>query len=33
MYGRAANLYKMAKKWAKAGDTFTTIADLHLKVN
>ncbi len=32
MYGRAANLYKMAKKWAKAGHTFTKIAERHLQV-
>ncbi len=32
MYGRAANLYKMAKKWAKAGHTFTKIAQRHLQV-
>ncbi len=32
MYGRAANLYKMAKKWGKAGQTFTKIAERHLQV-
>ena len=32
MYGRAANLFKMAKKWGDAGNTFTTIANIHLKV-
>jgi len=31
MYGRAANLFKMAKKWKQAGDTFTTIANIHIK--
>jgi len=31
MYGRAANLFKMAKKWGDAGNTFTTIANIHLK--
>jgi len=29
MYGRAANLYKMAKKWGQAGKTFTLIAEIH----
>ena len=28
MYGRAANLFKMAKKWKQAGDTFTKIAGI-----
>ena len=32
MFGRAANLFKMAKKWGKAGQTFTKIADRHLQV-
>ena len=31
MLGRAANLYKMAKKWVHAGNTFTTIAQHHVK--
>ena len=31
-YGRAANLYKMAKKWSLAGQTFVTIATHHSKV-
>jgi len=31
MYARAANLFKMAKKWGAAGNTFTTIAGLHVK--
>ena len=30
-YGRAANLYKMAKKWSLAGQTFVTIATHHSK--
>ena len=29
MYGRAANLFKMAKKWKEAGNTFTKIAGIH----
>jgi hypothetical protein len=32
MYGRAANLFKMAKKWSKAGQTFSKIAERHLQV-
>lgn len=31
MLGRAANLYKMAKNWGKAGNTFTSIATHHAK--
>ena len=31
-YGRAANMYKMAKKWSAAGNTFCTIANHHVKV-
>jgi len=31
-YGRAANLYKMAKKWSQAGQTFVTIATYHSKI-
>jgi len=31
MYARAANLFKMAKKWGQAGDTFNTIAQHHVK--
>ena len=31
MYGRAANLFKMAKKWSQAGNTFATIAKHHVK--
>jgi len=31
MFARAANLFKMAKKWGDAGKTFTRIADLHKK--
>ena len=31
-YGRAANMYKMAKKWSAAGNTFCTIANHHIKV-
>ena len=31
MLGRAANLYKMAKNWGKAGNTFTKIASHHAK--
>jgi len=30
-YARAANLYKMAKKWSAAGNTFTTVANHHIK--
>jgi alpha-soluble NSF attachment protein len=30
-YGRAANLFKMAKKWGQAGNTFCTIANHHSK--
>ena len=33
MYSRAANLFKMAKKWGDAGKTFTSIAELHFKVH
>jgi len=32
LYGRAANLYKMAKKWSKAGQTFVTVATHHAKL-
>ena len=28
-YARAANLFKMAKKWNRAGDTFVTLAKYH----
>ena len=31
-YGRAANLFKMAKKWGQAGQTFVTIATHHSKL-
>jgi len=31
-YGRAANLYKMAKKWSAAGQTFSTVAQHHSKL-
>ena len=31
MLARAANLFKMAKKWGQAGDTFTSIAQHHVK--
>ena len=31
-YGRAANLYKMAKKWSQAGQTFVTVATHHAKL-
>ena len=31
MYARAANLFKMAKKWGQAGNTFNTIAQHHVK--
>lgn len=31
-YGRAANLFKMAKKWSQAGQTFVTIAVFHAKM-
>lgn len=30
-YLRAANLFKMAKKWAQAGNAFCSAANLHLK--
>jgi alpha-soluble NSF attachment protein len=30
-YQRAANMYKMAKKWGKAGSAFCEAADLHGK--
>ena len=30
-YQRAANLYKMAKKWSSAGRAFCEAAGLHLK--
>ena len=32
MLGRAANMFKMAKKWSQAGNTFTKIANHHVKV-
>lgn len=31
-YGRAANLFKMAKKWNQAGQTFVTVATHHSKL-
>ena len=31
-YGRAANLFKMAKKWSQAGQTFVTVAQYHGKL-
>lgn len=31
MFSRAANLFKMAKKWGDAGKTFSRIADIHKK--
>merc|ERR1711874_576262 len=31
-YGRAANLFKMAKKWSQAGQTFVTVATHHAKL-
>jgi len=31
MLGRAANMFKMAKKWSQAGNTFTKIANHHAK--
>jgi len=31
-YGRAGNLFKMAKKWSQAGNTFVTIAQHHAKL-
>lgn len=31
-YGRAANLFKMAKKWSQAGETFVTISQHHTKL-
>jgi len=30
-YARAANLFKMAKKWSAAGNTFCTVANHHIK--
>jgi len=30
-YARAANLFKMAKKWSEAGNTFCTVANHHVK--
>lgn len=30
-YQRAANLFKMAKKWSQAGKAFCECANLHLK--
>jgi len=30
-YARAANLFKMAKKWSAAGNTFCTVANHHVK--
>lgn len=30
-YTRAANMFKMAKSWAKAGNAFCEAANLHLK--
>lgn len=30
-YQRAGNLYKMAKKWSKAGHAFNEAANLHMK--
>ena len=31
MYHRAANMFKMAKNWSKAGDAFCEVANLSLK--
>jgi len=31
LYGKAANLFKMAKQWGQAGDTFSTIAQHYVK--
>lgn len=31
-YGRAGNLFKMAKKWSQAGNTFVTLANHHGKL-
>ena len=31
-YERAANLFKMAKKWSQAGNTFVTLAQHHTKL-
>jgi alpha-soluble NSF attachment protein len=30
-YQRAANMFKMAKKWSSAGEAFSKAAELHLK--
>ncbi len=32
LYGRAGNLFKMAKKWGSAGNTFVTLAQHHVKL-
>ena len=32
MLGKAANMFKMSKKWGQAGNTFTKIANHHAKV-
>ena len=32
MLGRAANMFKMAKKWSQVGKTLTILANHHLKV-
>ena len=32
MLGRAGNLFKMAKKWSQAGQTFVTLAQHHVKL-
>ncbi len=32
LYGRAGNLFKMAKKWSSAGNTFVTVAQHQIKL-
>ena len=32
MLGKAANMFKMSKKWGQAGNTFMKIANHHAKV-
>ncbi|KAF8923894.1 hypothetical protein BGZ58_002405 [Dissophora ornata] len=33
LYTKAANIYKMAKRWKESGDTFCKAADMQLKMN
>ncbi len=32
LYARAGNMFKMAKKWGSAGNTFVTLAEHHIKL-